>query len=83
MNLTNSYQFIKVFPTKLFCINVFLMKPTINLLKFCSSKFHVGLIFQTFSPTKLLCYTVVAPFTGTIAFSIISLEPTLAIKINT
>ena len=30
------------FPTKLFYLNVSPMKPTINLLKFCLSKYHVA-----------------------------------------
>lgn len=46
MNLTNDY---KVFPTKLFYLNVSPMTPTMNLSKFCSSKYHVGLIRQSFT----------------------------------
>ena len=60
-NLTNGQRFIKVFPSNLFPVNAFPMKPTINSSKFYSSNFLTCLIRQIlsdFSTVKVLRYTV-------------------------
>ena len=49
------------FPFQSFPVNTFPMKATINLSKFCSSKFLTCSIHQIssdFSTVKVLCYTV-------------------------